>query len=338
MKRRDFLKFSAASLASLAAPQLVFCGETRHKSIDGMPQIVEAAESFVVLPDTQVYAMRYPDLFDEQTRWIVDNKSRYNIRFVLHVGDVTNNNDDKQWKVSRNAFRLLDGQVPYAICLGNHDLGPDGDTTNRDSLFGKYFPMDFWNDQPTFGGVYDGEPEKPDNSFHRFSAAGTDWLVLALEFGPRDDVLRWANKVTVAHPNHKAILLTHGYLLPNGQRYDKNIPKQLASMTRYPCGKSPEGCNDGQMMWDKLVARHKNFSMVFSGHVCTSARLESVGKKGNRVNQFLVDYQNDPFGGNGWMRLCQANPGGVHKLQTTDFTPKLNKTATADNTCFEVEL
>ncbi len=348
MKRRDFLKFSAAGIASLAAPRLVFSGETRHESVDGMPQVVEAAESFAVLPDTQTYAYKYPELFLEQTRWIAENRKRYNIRFALHVGDVTEHNDDSDWGLARRAMGLLDNKVPYAICLGNHDMGPGGSTANRDSLFGKYFPMDLWKDQSSFGGVYDVEPEKPDNSFHRFHMAGEDWLVLSLEFGPRDDVLRWANEVTAAHPNHKAILLTHGYLMPNGARYDKNLPRQkwviyeptgkpIRALLTFHFGGKNADLNDGQMIWDKLVSRHSNFAMVFCGHVCTAAHLESVGQKGNRVHQFMVDYQHAPKGGDGWMRLCQTTTGNPQQLQTTDLSPSLNRMAAAENTCFQVQ-
>ncbi len=51
--------------------------------------------TLVVLPDTQHYADRgaatgqeIPDLFTNQTRWIVDNREEENIVFVLHAGDI----------------------------------------------------------------------------------------------------------------------------------------------------------------------------------------------------------------------------------------------------------
>ena len=42
--------------------------------------------SIVVLPDTQFYSESYPGIFTNQTQWIVDNKDRLNIKFVIHVG------------------------------------------------------------------------------------------------------------------------------------------------------------------------------------------------------------------------------------------------------------
>ena len=45
----------------------------------------EAGEfSVVFLPDTQYYSARYPELFRGQTRWIADNRMRFNIQAVLH--------------------------------------------------------------------------------------------------------------------------------------------------------------------------------------------------------------------------------------------------------------
>ncbi len=337
--RRDFLKYAAMGLATAAAPRLVFCGETKPSTTDGMPVPVDGAHSFIVLPDTQVYAMSFPELFHAQTEWIVKNRKRYNIQFVLHAGDVVQHNNHPQWKLARAAMSRLDGNVPYAICLGNHDLGPKGSTKNRDSYFGNHFPLDFWKKQPTFGGVYDREPQKPDNSFHLFSTGDDRWLVLALEFAPRDDVLRWAGEVVAAYPNHQAILLTHAYLNKDGKRYDHTKKGQTAPPHHYPCFKSEAGCNDGQMMWEKLVSKHPNFAMVFCGHVCTAARLGSTGQNGNQVNQFLVDYQNHPNGGDSWLRLCQlADASPSQKIQSTDYAPKLGKRGAADNTNFCIDL
>ena len=110
----------------------------------------------------------------------------------------------------------LDGVVPYALAVGNHDLGRNGMTFTRDTLFNDYFPLERYKDLPTFGGVFDGEPEQLTNSYHLFSAGGRDFLVLALEFGPRHAVVDWANKILDKYPDRWAILITHAYLYSDG--------------------------------------------------------------------------------------------------------------------------
>ena len=37
------------------------------------------------------------------------------------------------------------------------------------------------------------------------SAGGVDWLILALEWGPRSNAVAWANQVVSAYPNRKVI-------------------------------------------------------------------------------------------------------------------------------------
>jgi hypothetical protein len=76
---------------------------------------------------------------------------------------------------------------------------------------------------------------------------------------------------------------------------------------------------------------------VVCGHVCTSAYLASRGEHGNTVHQVLVDYQNSPNGGNGWLRLLQFLPDG-RTVQVRDYTPLLNETSTDPACVFEFKL
>ncbi len=89
--------------------------------------------TMAVLPDTQYYCESYPQHFYNQTKWIVDNAERQNIKFVLHLGDITNRNTPEQWQVAQRAITALDGHVPYALVAGNHDYGPGGNSANRDT-------------------------------------------------------------------------------------------------------------------------------------------------------------------------------------------------------------
>ena len=52
-------------------------------------------------------------------------------------------------------------------------------------------------------GNYDKEPDRAENSWHFLEAGGRKFLVLCLEFGPREDVVRWANAVVAAHPERE---------------------------------------------------------------------------------------------------------------------------------------
>lgn len=306
------------------------------------PAPVAGGFTLVVVPDSQKYVWKRPELYTLQAGWIAANIERYNFVRLLHVGDITQHNTPMQWEWARRAHAVYEGLIPAVYVPGNHDLGLNGKAASRDSLFSLHIPLAAYQRQAGFGGVYDGEPQRTENSYHFFEAGGRKWLVLALEFAPRDDVVRWVNEIVKAHPERSVILLTHAYLRPDATRFDRHITtpgekRPNRGFDHYPLSKSAEGFNDGEDLWKKLISRHANIAIVLSGHVCTSAHLVSEGVHGNRVHQILVDYQDSPEGGNGWLRLLQFLPDGK-TVRVRDYSPLLDETSTAPECTFEFEL
>jgi hypothetical protein len=99
--------------------------------------LAQTAKPFTlaVLPDTQFYCdtrlklsakwgngdlRRY---FFAQTKWVRDNQERLNIAFLVHEGDIVQADAPEEWAIAKKAMSILDGKVPYCMCLGNHDLG-----------------------------------------------------------------------------------------------------------------------------------------------------------------------------------------------------------------------
>src|SRR5256885_4826846 len=78
--------------------------------------------TIVALPDTQIYAKAYPQIFSAQTQWIADHAAEQNIKLVVGLGDIVDAGGNlAQWQTADAAYRLLDGRVPYAVAIGNHD-------------------------------------------------------------------------------------------------------------------------------------------------------------------------------------------------------------------------
>ncbi len=272
----------------------------------------EWSTTLVVLPDTEVYSQKRPELFEAQTRWIADNARERNIAYVLHEGDIVHDDVEAQWKVARRCFAMLDGKVPYALVPGNHDYSG----TNRSTRLNEFFPVAEFRKWPTFGGVREGGGME--NSYHLCRIGNRDWIILALEFGPRDEVVDWANKVLAAHPNRLGILVTHAYLFRNNARYDHTAGKQRA--TPHAWG------NDGEELWRKLVRRHPGMMLVFSGHVATGGvgYLASQGEHGNTVHQLMVDFESLRGGGSGYLRLVEFLPDGK-TVQVRTYSPALKR-------------
>ncbi len=270
----------------------------------------DGAFTLVLIPDTQLYTHfeAFNRHFHNLVDWIVRERDRLNIQYALHLGDIVNRGGLQmaQWDVAAEAMHKMDGRVPYAIALGNHDYR-DNSGRSRDTPLNEFFSPSHYEEWPTFGGVM--ESGHLENSWHTFRAHGIDFLILCLEFGPRDSVLEWANEIVSRHPNHRVILNTHAYTYSDNQRFDKERrgPWQIWNPRDYNL---EDGANDGQQMWDKLVDRHPNFFLVTSGHVINDGlgRKSSRTRHGNLVHQMLVNYQGYYRGGVGTVRLLRFLP------------------------------
>jgi len=331
-KRRGFP--AAILLLPLAITGLCGCVSTSTLLSDTSPF------TLVVLPDTQCYcdtrhaqsAKKWDKIdlrkyFFAQTDWIRDNAEKLDIAFVLHEGDITQTDYDEEWEIARKAMSSLDGKVPYCLCLGNHDMGYRKTGNNADSYstandrktrFNEFFPRKKYAGLKHFGGTFD---EGLDNSWWRFERAGMKFLILALEFKPRDEVLAWAGKITSSHPAHRTIVLTHSYL-DNQNRLTRT-------------GYSVAG-NLGEGIWSKLVSKHPNMFLVLCGHVLGEGLLSTPGEAGNTVHQVLCDYQGLHNGGESWLRYMTFHPE-EDRIEVFTYNPFLDTFREGPSSRFSLE-
>ncbi len=261
--------------------------------------------SFAVIPDTQKETHdRNNVLFLNRTNWLVNNKSRLDLRYVLHTGDMTNWGwlDQPQLARAKAAIDVLkNAGIPYNLAIGNHDTaavgwdGIKGSTkyggsayqsnpecavklgkanckstllVRNTDAFNDTFPLSSIRD---VGGRF--EAGKIDNNWTSFTANGTQWLVLTLELWPRPEALAWAEQVVAAHPDHNVLIQTHHYLDGNG-----TISSSAGGY----------GATSPRQLYDQIVSKYPNVKMVFSGHVGTVAN-RTDAPSGNKVLSFLMN-------------------------------------------------
>jgi hypothetical protein len=296
---------------------------------------VPGSWTLVVLPDTQTYCSQYPGMFDLQTQWVVDNKDKYNIVYVLQNGDITDYNTRLEWERADRALGRLDGVVPYAIVTGNHDYGVKGNLAkDRSTFINDYFPPSRFDIWPTFGGTMTAE--SIENNYHLFEAGCSKWLILGLEWGPRDESLQWADQILLKYPDRRAFILTHAYLYSDSTRYDWQTKGNSQSWNPHSYG-TAGGVNDGQEIWDKLINKNKNSFMVINGHVLNDGLgfLTSKTDHGNKVHQMLVNFQMRPLGGESWLRLLEFLPDGK-TIQVKTYCPLYEKFETGPESQFVI--
>ena len=274
--------------------------------------------SIVVMPDTQLYAdvgerarkawgRDLREYFFAQTRWIASSREELRTRFVVHVGDITERGRPGEWDIARAAFAELDGVVPYALAIGDHDYnyeGRDKLLATRRSRLNETFPCHEIEKEPWYGGRFNGTNE---NAFYTFREQGLDFLILCVESAwpqgaVQDGVLEWANGVLAGHPRHRAIIVTHSFLLDAAGTI---IPK----------------C---EWLWDALSARHENVFLLLCGHMYGEGRIVRMGKSGNPVHQLLANYQHLNDGGEGWLRMLTFVPAD-NKIMVQTYSPALDE-------------
>lgn len=267
-----------------------------------------SAENFsiVLLPDTQNYSEKYPDTYVAQTLWIREHMKDENIKFVIHLGDIVQYSTKKvEWENADRAMKLLDGVVPYSVAPGNHDMV----VKSRDSsLYNKFFSPARFADRKWYGGHMG---ENNDNNYCFFTASGMKFMILNLEFAPRDETLEWAAGVAKRYSDHRVIVATHCYMRPKG--------RDTSCATAYKI----EG-NSGEQMWQKLIRKSPNIFLVVSGHVLGVGMQTSTNDAGGKVLEMLTDYQGLPKGGNGWLRTLQFVPS-ENKINVKTYSPVLDE-------------
>lgn len=294
-------------------------------NLSGFLSAQEESFEFVVLPDTQTYVEEFPEIYLHQMQWLANNKDRFS--FVLHVGDITQNNNGKEWDIAKKGFKIIDGKVPYSFALGNHDMGSESgkfaDTRNT-SLANAFFSV---KEIPNL--IASLPKGKIDNLLSEFRIGDQKWMVLSLEFGPRNKTIAWADEMIAKYPGHNFIVITHAYLY-NDSTHHENDDWWLPE--KYGIGEDSgeEAPNNGGQLWEKLLKKHENISMVFSGHILKSGvgTLVSEGENDNKVYQMLANYQKgvegSENGGNGFLRIIKVDPEN-QRIDVKTYSPWLDQ-------------
>lgn len=287
----------------------------------------------VVLPDTQYYSSSLnggtPAMFDAQTQWIVNNQKSLNIAYVAHLGDLVQNGDNggntSEWTVADGAMKNLESaNIPYGVHPGNHDEGSTGSDDGDISytvLYNQYFGVSRFTGRPYYGGNYGANNN---NHYDLFSAGGMNFIVFYFAYDYNSDgstgsdlptVLAWANGVLQQYSDRHAILVSH-YMMGNGN----------------PANLSVQG---GQIT--NTLGVNPNVFLTLAGHYNT---LPGEGQRtsvvsGNTVQGLMSDYQDQPNGGNGWLRIMTFSPAN-NQISVQTYSPVLNQYMTDAGSQFTV--
>ncbi|MEV3967753.1 LamG-like jellyroll fold domain-containing protein [Streptomyces sp. NPDC050698] len=291
--RRGFLR-ATALLGASAAAVTALPAVTAQAAPAWHPDPDSRRFTLAVMPDTQ-YLFDGPSIdrapVEASLRYLLEHGREENIVFLSHLGDLTQNGAEAEFAAIGEAFRLLDRRgAGYSVLAGNHDVkSSTTDQRGATAYLDAFGPRRF-KGLRTFGGA------SPDgyNTFHRFTAGGREWLVLALDWRLSPQGFAWAKDVLARHPRTPVILTTHELVVEDD------------TLSEY-----------GQQLWDRLIEDHDQIFLALGGHYWPAARAVRKNAAGHEVHLHLTNYQNRYFGGAAMIRLYRFDlDRGVIDVET----------------------
>ncbi len=204
------------------------------------------------------------------------------------MGDVVDYEDNTaDWVFASNVQALIDNaDIPNGITVGNHD-NHSAVYSGTHNYYLDYFNHSRYSGFSWYGGSYLNDYQ---NNYQLFSAGGMEFIVIHLQWGIKDNsaAMSWASGLLSTYSTRRAIVVTHGILE-----------------------------TDGTAVWDNVAKQHDNVFMYLGGHTCGGVwRDTPLNNYGNPVQKLKIDYQCEPYGGNGKLGYFTFKPN----LDEVDFT------------------
>lgn len=237
--------------------------------------------------DAQVYAYRYPNVYNKIFSYMANSCHEQNALGVLMTGDlVDNRSEQRHWDHARAAIGLIEDKLPLWCVAGNHDVGADKADYSTFLRYG-------------FCAAEEGDLLYRDGVcwYDTITAAGQDFLLLGVGWQTDSEYLPWVKGVLEMYPDHTGILLVHSFLTAKGglTGTGKNLEKEL-------------------------LANYPNLRLVLCGHNDGSARWQKEYEDGHTVNALMYNFQDDKKNGLGYIRILTFDPED-RSLFITTYSP-----------------
>lgn len=194
------------------------------------------------------------------------------------LGDVVQNGLASEIEAAKDPFGILvQNKIPFSVIAGNHDL-PSSRTDDQRG------PTPFLDGiAPLAGRQRIARDAGGYNSAYTFDGAGTQFLLLALDWRLSAAGVAWARSVLEANPETPTIITVHDAVTADSG---------AAVLSEH-----------GQLVWDNLIKDHKQVFLSLNGHFWPTGRLTQPNAEGQPVELHLANYQQHYYGGAAAVRL-----------------------------------
>lgn len=273
--------------------------------------------NIVVIPDTQYYTCdgnssscpNTPvspyvndgriETFFSQTQWVVNNKD--SIIYVAHDGDLVQNADwyEEEWLRADSAMDILETGTPdiaYGISFGNHDLRNlfgASSTVSGDTFLNQYFGSDRFQGRPYYAGHFSFNNN---NHYVLFEKGNLAFIAIHLEYDREyeDAIVAWADNLLKQHPGRRGIVVRHAIIDEVG-----------------------DFVSNGDRVYESL-RDNPNLFLFLCGHI-DGEYIRADQYNGQTRYTVLSDYQSEPNGGDGWLRVLQF-ASDINQITVRSYT------------------
>ena len=193
------------SLTIIVAPSFTQKAQAASDSVS------DNSFSIFEISDTQFLSGYFPTLFDNLTSWIVNNSAAYNLKMVVHTGDLVNNGSSPfEWSnANASMSTLLNAGIPYCWDAGNNDQMPINNP-NGTALASNYLAFNATNMRSKSYWVDDICDAK--NTAVKFTSNGFTFLIINTEYLANNTVIEWMKNLLNINNSSNVIIGTHSYL------------------------------------------------------------------------------------------------------------------------------
>lgn len=321
-RRTGWTNFLSVAAALLALTQQA-CETPQFSAFSTDPDV----SRLVILPDTQCYAHRFEEVFAAQGQWLVDQHEALAIVAAVTTGDIVETNSDAEWEIARRAYAPVLEQMPVILLPGNHDFGDGGSANERTSRMASFFPAA----ERFPNAIGETFSEQGWNSWTLVELGRSRWLLLGLEFAPRQEVVDWAADVLSEQAYDHALVSTHAYQAPSGLRYgEEDASRQAFHPQEY--GLFDQDSFDGQALWRALLEPSDRVRLMVSGHVPQGFDHRQVRRADDgQMVELLVDHQRGTAcpqnggDGQGFLQVLEVSEMGTQlSVRMVSYSPWLD--------------
>lgn len=290
---------------------IVYLGTVALKPEIPDPTLIAGEFTIAVFGDTQNY-MDFDDskkdadcqtltAFQNMVNWVIANKEKENIRYVVSLGDITDNFNEPgeethlQWVRASDTYEpLKKSNIPFGVVPGNHDLNfaarftypKFGTTFPAVPDFDRYFGRDKF---PSYNRAGFPTDKSNQNHYDVIQTPVGEFMILYLKWqhveAEADTALDWAYEMMAKkeNANRKIIVATHFTVGSFDGDKDGKIDWGRQTYQK-------PGYSQSEKIYQKLKS-FPNFFMFLGGHNYGTYYREDTFE-GRTIKSFTTDFSN----------------------------------------------